>query len=518
MPDNVGYTPGSGATIAADDISGVLYQRVKVGVGADGTAVDVSSANPMPIGNIDPSATTAFGPITTANTALFSAIDTANAQSIQLQVSGNFAGGVYLQASDDGTTYFTIQGTALNSDVQTVDTLSGPDTITIPVVARYFRAVTAPNFSGSVSGVYALRWAESTMPFVQNTLMQVDPSVSMPVAGMTPSGMMRRILVADNGGVVPADGVVVQGTRNGASVGPVVVVDTTGYGSILLQLQGTFTGTLTFQVSNDATSWQSAVAWAVAGAATPVSTATAVGQWVIPAAGRFFRVQVTTAGTGNPIAIVALKNWSAWMPLSSPSTNIASIGGVAVSAATAQLGMNVVQYGGTAVVTGGVAGIPAVGGNIAVGTAPTANPIPLAWDGTNTRRILTDASSGGIVLGSSTVTNGQTLARFNQTVVTPAATQIKASAGRLTQLTVSNGAAVAGFLHLYNAAAVTLGTTNDVHCYAIPANVANFDIALPDGGLYFSTGIGGAFTAGSGANDNTAFGSAPTLICNYAFI
>lgn len=49
MPDNVGYTPGVGATVAADDIGGVLHQRVKIGVGLDGTAVDVSSANPMPI-------------------------------------------------------------------------------------------------------------------------------------------------------------------------------------------------------------------------------------------------------------------------------------------------------------------------------------------------------------------------------------------------------------------------------------------------------------------------------------
>lgn len=40
MADNVDISPGSGATIAADDISGVLYQRVKVAVGADGTGVD----------------------------------------------------------------------------------------------------------------------------------------------------------------------------------------------------------------------------------------------------------------------------------------------------------------------------------------------------------------------------------------------------------------------------------------------------------------------------------------------
>lgn len=49
MADNVGYTPGVGATVAADDIGGVLYQRIKPVTGADGTAVDVSSDNPLPM-------------------------------------------------------------------------------------------------------------------------------------------------------------------------------------------------------------------------------------------------------------------------------------------------------------------------------------------------------------------------------------------------------------------------------------------------------------------------------------
>jgi hypothetical protein len=48
MADNVGYTPGSGATIAADDIGGVLYQRVKITHGADGIAHETSNGNPLP--------------------------------------------------------------------------------------------------------------------------------------------------------------------------------------------------------------------------------------------------------------------------------------------------------------------------------------------------------------------------------------------------------------------------------------------------------------------------------------
>ena len=48
MADNVGYTPGTGATVAANDISGVLYQRVKIAEGADGSGTDVSASNPLP--------------------------------------------------------------------------------------------------------------------------------------------------------------------------------------------------------------------------------------------------------------------------------------------------------------------------------------------------------------------------------------------------------------------------------------------------------------------------------------
>lgn len=49
MTDNVGYTPGVGATVAADDVGGALYQRIKPAFGTDGAAVDVSASNPFPV-------------------------------------------------------------------------------------------------------------------------------------------------------------------------------------------------------------------------------------------------------------------------------------------------------------------------------------------------------------------------------------------------------------------------------------------------------------------------------------
>ncbi|BBC00198.1 hypothetical protein [Bradyrhizobium elkanii] len=51
MSDNFDVTPGSGKTVATDDIGGIHYQRAKMVWGADGTANDVDTAagKPMPV-------------------------------------------------------------------------------------------------------------------------------------------------------------------------------------------------------------------------------------------------------------------------------------------------------------------------------------------------------------------------------------------------------------------------------------------------------------------------------------
>lgn len=55
MADNITLNAGSGgAVVAADDIGSVWHQRVKVEFGADGSATDVSQANPLPVANKNP--------------------------------------------------------------------------------------------------------------------------------------------------------------------------------------------------------------------------------------------------------------------------------------------------------------------------------------------------------------------------------------------------------------------------------------------------------------------------------
>lgn len=64
MADNVAVNEGSGTTVAvaADEISGVKHQRVKVQFGADGSATDVSSAAPLPVTLPDATVTTLTPP------------------------------------------------------------------------------------------------------------------------------------------------------------------------------------------------------------------------------------------------------------------------------------------------------------------------------------------------------------------------------------------------------------------------------------------------------------------------
>lgn len=564
MADNVGYTPGTGALVAADEIAGVLHQRVKIGVGADGTAVDVSAANPLPItapsgvsisgtvtvdtglaqpltdaqlrasavpisgtvtantgltqpltdaqlratpvsvAEFDPSTATSFGPITTANTALFSAVDTAGERSAVLQLSGLWDGGISFQASQNGTDWFDAPGVSQNNEPTPTATVYAPDVIVVPITARFFRAVTTTDFSGSVSGSYTLRTFDAPGFYQKSVLVDVDPQLSLPVAGADPQGYARRLSLSELGQVVPADGRTFVGSLS--RIGTIWQAETTGYNSIvvqvLVQVAGTFT--LTFQTSNDATTWTAISGWPVAGAAAPVSTTAAAGQWVFPALGRYFRVQVTAYTSGIPAAVGILKSAPAFFPASSPSI-------------AANSSVNIAQIGATAPVTGGVAGILAIGGNIAVGAAPTANPIPLAWDGTNTRRILTDAVSGGVALGAAGVSNGASVSTLIS-AATNNLTQLKASLGKVFIIDIQNTVASIRYLKLFAlpSASVTMGTTNATLNFSIPAS-GKLSIVTDLGINVGGTGISYALTGGSALNDNTAIG-AGDLICNFQFV
>lgn len=100
MADNVGYTPGTGTVIAADNIDDVLYQRIKIGIGEDGVATDLSTANPMPtkVSARTPT-TTSVGSSATSVTILAS-----NASRKGFSISNSSTQKLYLSFSSPATT------------------------------------------------------------------------------------------------------------------------------------------------------------------------------------------------------------------------------------------------------------------------------------------------------------------------------------------------------------------------------------------------------------------------------
>ena len=85
MADNVGYTPGSGATVAADEIATVLYQRMKIVHGADGVNDgDVSAANPLPASVPGAQSATILSLTTSATGATFTAFSSQTCNSLDI--------------------------------------------------------------------------------------------------------------------------------------------------------------------------------------------------------------------------------------------------------------------------------------------------------------------------------------------------------------------------------------------------------------------------------------------------
>ena len=222
--------------------------------------------------------------------------------------------------------------------------------------------------TGSPGGDYA------GVPLIE-TLMQPDSGEAISARIVNP------VKTDVNNATIISDAPVNIGYYAGP-VGPGPLIDTTGYNSIVVTWSGA-NGTFLFQTANDTSQFTAALSnaagWPSALGSIPVTTAVAAAglTYVFPVTGRYFRLYTSVAGTAGPVTIYLR---------------------------TAQVlpnnFQNVSQFGGTAPVTAGVAGMLAVGGNIGPGVAPTANPALVGGIDYNglTRRNQTDAN-GSLVAG-----------------------------------------------------------------------------------------------------------------------
>lgn len=143
MADNVTITQGTGTDIAADEISSVKYQRVKLVEGADGVNDgDISSANPLPVEltDVDGTAAADITAIKTACEILDNAISGSEMQvdvvtlpaitatNLDIRDLTNASDSVAIYGSDDGGTTKRIIETDSGGAVAIQD---GGNTITV---------------------------------------------------------------------------------------------------------------------------------------------------------------------------------------------------------------------------------------------------------------------------------------------------------------------------------------------------------------------------------------------------
>ncbi len=111
-------------------------------------------------------------------------------------------------------------------------------------------------------------------------------------------------------------------------------IDASAFKALFLQLTGTWSGTVSFQSSNDGVTWVSSAAMLPAGGAY-VSSATANGQWIVPVTGKFMRARATAYASGS-IAASVVGSYEAAPILSvnvlALSTSTSMVGDVGVGA------------------------------------------------------------------------------------------------------------------------------------------------------------------------------------------
>lgn len=184
------------------------------------------------------------------------------------------------------------------------------------------------------------------------------------------SGQAANVNIVSGIKVDPSKAIIIsdaaQPINLSGAVNSTIIIDTTGYQSIQITTQ---TMAASLAASNDGITWNSMFGSYISTitGVPPQNISANAGYW-FPCPARYFRLQITTAGTAT--AYLRSQPWSG-----SNVTNLALIMG-------------------NSALTAGLNGLLAVGGQAAAGAAVGGNPLPIsgADSSSTTRRILTDSS------------------------------------------------------------------------------------------------------------------------------
>jgi hypothetical protein len=246
---------------------------------------------------------------------------------IQVQTAPT-SGGTYVTDTDNTTTAITASTTFtlhnLNSYVKlNIVNYSGSATISVyvtPVISTAMgggagsdvnvtNSTLAVTQSGSwsVGRTWSLASGTDSVTAVQSgtwaqNLTQVG-GAAVSLGQKTAANSIPVVLPSDQGTIPIQGGAFLPATGSASANGADVIASTdiSQAGAITLQITGTFVGTITFQASNDNTTFVSVAAFNIAASAAAVTTATAPGVFLVQSGYRYFRARFTayTSGTAT---------------------------------------------------------------------------------------------------------------------------------------------------------------------------------------------------------------------------
>ena len=209
----------------------------------------------------------------------------------------------------------------------------------------------------------------------------------MPNNGQALMANSQPVVIASNQTVIPTNLATVLASGNittqnlvpagVATANSTVEIVLNGSIGLSVQVTGTYTGALSLQGTIDGINW-------ITIGGTPILNVS-TGAWsanIASATQGIFKTEVVGLVRARVTALAAVTGTATVTITGSQNTSIVGIdaplptGANVIGALTANQSVNFAQFAGTAVVNGGVAGVQAIGGNVAHSSATTANPVP----------------------------------------------------------------------------------------------------------------------------------------------
>lgn len=299
LTDGAGnLAPASGGGSSNPNGQATMANSAPVVIASDQSAVPVTLTSTTITGTVaaTQSGTWTVQPGNTANTTAWKVDGSAVTQPISGSISNtSFAAtqatAASLNATVVGTGTFATQLTGATNNINNV---SG--TVSLPT-----GAATSANQTtmGTNQTVVQAPVAPATATATKANL--IAGQYNSAVQAFT-NGQQGSLQFDQRGGLLIQDGQAIPSVSVTSAATLFTVVDTSGYGTISLQVTSAGSScTITYEVSEDGTTWSAVVGYLpnAAGGAPPSSTSTSISTYIFPLTSKQFRARVSTYGSGT---------------------------------------------------------------------------------------------------------------------------------------------------------------------------------------------------------------------------